>query len=249
MTLWMVIPTYNEAGNLPRLLQSLFALALPLHVLVVDDNSPDGTGQLAEDLRGRYGPERLHVLHRREKRGLGPAYRAGFRYALDQGATLIGQMDADLSHPPERLPALYQAIQEGADVALGSRYVPGGGVDPRWGWYRKWLSRGANWYARLVLGMPVRDITGGYRLWRRAVLTALPLQDIHSTGYVFQIETLYLAHRLGFRIQEVPIFFRDRQWGHSKLSLAVQREAAWAVLWLRWRWRHIKPLASHAPRP
>ncbi len=233
----MVIPTYNEAENLPPLLERVFAQPLPLHLLIVDDNSPDGTGQVAEALRKTYG-NRLHVLHRKEKRGLGPAYRAGFQYVLEQGATIVGQMDADLSHPPERLPLMYQALEE-ADVVLGSRYVPGGGVDPHWAWYRKLLSWGANLYARTLLGLPVRDVTGGYRLWRREVLTTIPLERVRSTGYVFQIEMIFLAHRLGFRIREIPIFFRDRQWGHSKLSFAVQREAAWAVLWLRWRWRHL----------
>ncbi len=238
----MVVPTYNEAQNLPPLLERLFSLPLPLHVLIVDDNSPDGTGQVAEELRARY-PNRLEVLHRREKRGLGPAYRAGFRHVLERGATVVGQMDADLSHAPERLPDMYRALED-ADVVLGSRYVPGGGVDPHWAWYRKLLSWGGNLYARTILGLPIRDVTGGYRLWKRHVLTAIPLDEVRSTGYVFQIEMIYLAHRLGFRIREVPIFFRDRQWGHSKLSFAVQREAAWAVLWLRWRWRHL----SRAPR-
>ncbi len=234
MTLWMVIPTYNEAGNLPRLVEQLLALPLPLHILVVDDNSPDGTGEVAETLRAQH-PDRIDVMHRSRKEGLGPAYRAGFRYALEKGAEVIGQMDADLSHPPERLPAMYQALED-ADVVLGSRYVPGGGLDPSWPLRRRMLSKGGNLYARFILGLPIRDVTGGYRLWRRQVMAALPLDQIRSTGYVFQIEMIYLAYRLGFRIREVPIFFRERSWGESKLSFAVQREAAWAVLMMRWRW-------------
>ena len=234
MTLWIVIPTYNEAGNLPRLVEQLLALPLPLHILVVDDNSPDGTGEVAEALRSQH-PDRIDVMHRLRKEGLGPAYRAGFRYALEKGAEVIGQMDADLSHPPERLPAMYQALED-ADVVLGSRYVPGGGLDPRWPLWRRMLSKGGNLYARFILGLPIRDVTGGYRLWRREVMAALPLNQMRSTGYVFQIEMIYLAYRLGFRIREVPIFFRERSWGESKLSFAVQREAAWAVLMMRWRW-------------
>ena len=230
----MVIPTYNEAGNLPRLVEQLLALPLPLHILVVDDNSPDGTGEVAETLRAQH-PDRIDVMHRSRKEGLGPAYRAGFRYALEKGAEVIGQMDADLSHPPERLPAMYQALED-ADVVLGSRYVPGGGLDPSWPLRRRMLSKGGNLYARFILGLPIRDVTGGYRLWRRQVMAALPLDQIRSTGYVFQIEMIYLAYRLGFRIREVPIFFRERSWGESKLSFAVQREAAWAVLMMRWRW-------------
>ncbi len=245
MTLWIVVPTYNEAENLPRLLERLFALPLQMHVLIVDDNSPDGTGRVAENLRQVY-PGRLEVLHRREKLGLGPAYRAGFRYVLERGATVIGQMDADLSHPPERLPALWERLRE-ADVALGSRYVPGGGLDPNWSWWRKFLSWGGNLYARTLLGLPIRDVTGGYRLWKRTVLEHIPLDRVQSTGYVFQVEMIYLAHQLGFRIVEVPIFFRDRQWGTSKMSFAVQREAALAVLALRWRWRHLKKAPTSEP--
>ncbi len=240
----MVIPTYNEAENLPPLLARLFAQPLDLQVLIVDDNSPDGTGQVAEALRRAY-PGRLEVLHRQDKAGLGPAYRAGFRYVLEQGAAVVGQMDADLSHAPERLPAMYEALAK-ADVVLGSRYVPGGGLDPNWSWWRRFLSWGGNLYARTILGLPIRDVTGGYRLWKRHVLETIPLERVQSTGYVFQVEMIYLAHRLGFHIVEVPIFFQDRVRGTSKMSFAVQREAALAVLLLRWHWRHLT--RTNSPR-
>jgi len=244
VTPWLiVIPTYNESENLPTLLAQLFALPRegrlpPLHVLIVDDNSPDGTGALAEELKRTLYPEQLHVLHRPGKQGLGRAYVAGFHWAFDRGYPVIGQMDADFSHEPRYLPAMAQALDQ-ADVVIGSRYVPGGGVDRHWAWYRKALSAWGNFYARTILGLPARDVTGGYRLWRADLLRRLPWDRIHALGYAFQIETLYTAYRLGARIREVPIYFPDRRQGRSKLSFAVQFEAAWRVWWMRWLYRDL----------
>jgi len=238
----LVIPTYNEAENLPPLLKALFALPKqgfpPVHVLVVDDNSPDGTGQLAERLRERYPG--LYVLHRPGKQGLGRAYVAGFHWAFERGYPVIGQMDADFSHEPRYLPAMARALEK-ADLVIGSRYVPGGGVDRHWAWYRKALSAWGNFYARTILSLPVRDVTGGYRLWRASLLRRLPWDRIDAQGYAFQIETLYTAYRLGARVREVPIYFPDRRQGRSKLSLAVQLEAAWRVWWMRWLYRDLHP--------
>lgn len=234
MNLVIVLPTYNEAENLPRLVSALFALDLPLRVLVVDDNSPDGTGEIAEALKAQH-PGRLEVLHRARKGGLGPAYLAGFRRALAWGAEAVGEMDADFSHPPERLPVMWHTLQEGYDMVIGSRYVSGGSVDERWPFWRKALSAFGNFYARTILGLPIRDVTGGYRLYRRQALERLPLERVRSTGYVFQVELVYLAHLLGLRVAEVPIHFADRRWGESKMTLRIQLEAALRV----WQLRHV----------
>ncbi len=234
----IVIPTYNERQNLPPLLEALFALdQVPaFHVLVVDDNSPDGTGQwVTQAARERY-PGRLHLLTRPGKQGLGRAYRTGFRWAFERGYATIGQMDADFSHQPRYLPAMFAALHD-ADLVLGSRYVPGGGVEQAWPWWRKALSRWGNFYARIILGLPVRDATGGYRLWRASLLQQLPLDQVAAVGYAFQIEMVYLAYRLGARIREVPIYFPDRKAGRSKFSLGIQIEAAWRVWWMRWHYR------------
>lgn len=241
----VVIPTYNEAENLPRLVSALFALPLQeLTVLVVDDNSPDGTGRIANELAANSGG-RLEVLHRPGKQGLGTAYISGFRKALDSGAEAIGQMDADFSHPPEKLVPLAAALQSCA-VALGSRYVPGGSVDERWPVWRKGLSAFGNLYARLILRMPVKDATGGFRLWRRETLQAMPLERVRSNGYAFQVEMTYIAHRLGYRFCEIPIYFADRRWGQSKMSFRIQREAAIRVWQMLWEYRGLKP-PSGAP--
>lgn len=237
MKLIQVIPTYNEAQNLPALISALFDLQIPgHHILVVDDNSPDGTGAVAENLKTTY-PGQLAVLHRPGKEGLGKAYIQGFRQALDDGADVIGMMDADLSHPPERLPALLAALEQ-ADVAIGSRYVPGGGLDKDWPFWRKGLSWFGNTYARTILGLPIRDTTGGYRLWRRTALEAIPFEDSRSNGYVFIVELAYLAKLAGLTFAEVPIYFAERAQGASKMSLRIQIEAATRVWQLRRFYRH-----------
>jgi dolichol-phosphate mannosyltransferase len=224
----LVLPTYNEAENLPKLIPALMSLDLPdLRLLIIDDFSPDGTGDIAEDISRRY-PDRVQVLHRKGQRGLGRAYVFGFEYALKGDAEAIGQMDCDFSHPVEKLPELAKKL-EACDLALGSRYIPGGGVDERWPLWRKALSRWANFYARIILGLPVRDVTGGFRLWRREMLERIPFRDVVSNGYIFLVELLYLAHLNGCRFGEVPIYFADRKWGSSKMTFRVQLEAAWRV--------------------
>ena len=238
MSLTIVIPTYNEAENLPKLVSALFALPLEdLSLLVVDDNSPDGTGELAERL-GHEHPGRLSVLHRRNKAGLGTAYIAGFQYALKAGAQMIAQMDADFSHPPEKLVEMARTLQD-CDVVLGSRYVPGGSVDERWPAWRRGLSAWGNFYARTILGLPMRDVTGGFRLWRRETLLGMPLHMVQSNGYAFQVEIAYLAYLLGFTQKEVPIYFADRRWGQSKMSFRIQREAALRVWQMRFRYQRL----------
>ena len=234
----VIIPTYNEAENLPQLVSALFSLPLPeLDLLVVDDNSPDGTGQLAEDLAKQY-PNRIAVLHRPFKQGLGPAYIAGFRYSLKQGAEAVLQMDADFSHPVEKVPEMVAAL-DGTDIVMGSRYVAGGSVDERWPFWRKSLSAWGNFYARTILGLPMRDVTGGFRLWRREVLETMPLEKIKSSGYVFQVEIAYISRKQGFRAKEVPIHFADRRWGKSKMNFKIQVEAALRTWTLLWRYREL----------
>ena len=232
MQITVVIPTFNEAGNLPNLVSALFSLPLPgLKILVVDDHSPDGTGQLAEELaQGSTG--RLSVLHRSGKLGLGTAYITGFHRALNEGAEAVAQMDADLSHPPQKLVELADAVQN-CDVSMGSRYISGGGVDERWPLWRKALSAFGNVYARLILGLDVHDATGGFRLWRRETLLGMPLQRVRSNGYAFQVEMAYVASRLGYRFTEIPFYFTDRRWGHSKMSFKIQCEAALRVWQMR----------------
>jgi dolichol-phosphate mannosyltransferase len=232
MKIVQVIPTYNESENLPALIPALFDLNLPnFHVLVVDDNSPDGTGQVADALRADF-PGKVSVLHRAEKAGLGKAYIQGFRWALDEGADVIGMMDADLSHPPERLPALLAALKE-ADVAIGSRYTQGGSLDENWPFWRKALSWFGNFYARTILGLPIRDATGGYRLWRQSALEAIPFEASRSNGYVFIVELAYMAKLAGLRFKETPIYFAERTYGDSKMSFRIQIEAALRVWQLR----------------
>ncbi len=234
----VVVPTYNEAENIPKLVSALFSLPLPeLDLLVVDDNSPDGTGRLAENL-GNECPGKIAVLHRTSKQGLGTAYIAGFRHALKQGAEAVLQMDADFSHPIEKIPDMVSALAS-ADVVLGSRYVPGGSVDEGWPFWRKALSAWGNFYARTILQVPIRDVTGGYRLWRRKVLEAIPLEKVKSNGYVFQVELAYIAVRLGYHFTEVPIYFADRRWGKSKMNFKIQAEAAVRTWILPWRYRDL----------
>jgi len=237
----VVIPTYNEAHNLPKLVEALLALPLPeLKLLIVDDGSPDGTGELAEKLATQH-PGRLRVHHRTGKLGLGSAYITGFGLAIQDGAEAIGQMDADFSHPPEKLVELTEALAA-CDVAMGSRYIPGGAVDRDWPLWRKGLSAFGNIYARTILGMRLRDVTGGFRLWRRHTLNAMPLERVKSNGYVFQVEMAYIAQRLGFSFLEVPFYFADRKWGESKMTLRIQLEAALRVWYLRYSYRDLKPL-------
>jgi dolichol-phosphate mannosyltransferase len=240
MHLAVAIPTYNESENLPVLVTSLFSLPLPdLSLIIVDDNSPDGTGSLADRLTAEYAG-RIQVIHRAGKLGLGTAYLAAFKLALAQNFDVIGQMDADFSHPPEKLLEL-AAVLGDYDVAMGSRYIPGGSVDRQWAPYRKLLSAFGNQYARLILGLSMHDVTGGFRLWRRCVLEAMPLDRVRSNGYVFQVELTYLASRLGFHFKEVPIYFAERRHGLSKMSLRIQLEAALRVWRLRHMYRDIRP--------
>jgi dolichol-phosphate mannosyltransferase len=223
---WLVLPTYNEASNLEAIVGAIReALDPPPHVLVVDDSSPDGTGEIADRLAAEH-PD-VSVLHRSTKEGLGPAYVAGFREALASGAPLIAQMDADFSHDPADLPRLLSATAD-ADLILGSRYVEGGGVTD-WGPVRRLISRGGCAYARAVLGVGVRDLTGGFKAFRREVLEAIDLGSISAFGYAFQVETTYRAIQAGFRVAELPILFRDRRVGESKMSKRIVLEAAWRV--------------------
>jgi dolichol-phosphate mannosyltransferase len=227
---WLTLPTYNEAPNLERFVRAVHTelrTEIPdeFRIVVVDDSSPDGTGEIADRLAEEL-PE-VEVLHRAGKEGLGPAYMAGFRYAYDRGASLIMVMDSDFSHDPRYLPAILRAA-ETADLVLGSRYVPGGGVQ-NWPRLRRVLSRGGGFYARLVLGTSVRDMTGGFRCIRREVLEAIDPGSLRSQGYVFNIEFTYRAIRGGWRVQEVPIVFKDRELGASKMSLPIALEALWIV--------------------
>ena len=217
------LPTYNERENLEAMLRALGDKGV--HVLVVDDNSPDGTGELADKLAEEL--DYVSVLHRPGKEGLGPAYLAGFRRALAEGAELVLEMDCDFSHNPADVPRLVAAAAD-ADLVLGSRYVEGGGVR-NWGLLRRIISAGGSWYARVLLGAPVHDLTGGFKCYRRAVLEAIDLDAIAARGYAFQIETTYRAVRAGFRVVEVPIVFSDRRVGESKMSRAIVAEAAWRV--------------------
>jgi len=222
------LPTYNERENLERMLRALGDKGV--RVLVIDDNSPDGTGELADRLAQEL--DYVDVLHRESKEGLGPAYLAGFRHALASDAELVLEMDCDFSHDPNYVPHLIAAVEGGADLALGSRYVPGGGVR-NWGLLRRLISAGGSAYARIILGVKIRDLTGGFKCYRRAVLEAIDLDAVESKGYAFQIETTYRALRAGFKVVEVPITFADREVGGSKMSKAIVAEAIWKVPGLR----------------
>jgi dolichol-phosphate mannosyltransferase len=232
---WLILPTYNEADNLEPLVRAVLpqleGTGLPHTILVVDDGSPDGTGEIADRLAAELPPVR--VLHRARKQGLGRAYLAGFEVALDAGADLLMEMDADFSHDPRDVPRLIAAAGA-ADLVLGSRYVPGGGVE-NWGLSRRLLSRGGCAYARVLLGIPVRDLTGGFKCFNRRVLQAIDLADVRADGYAFQVELTYRAVRAGFRVAEVPILFRERREGASKMTARVTLEAVWKVPALRLR--------------
>jgi dolichol-phosphate mannosyltransferase len=240
LSIGIIIPTYNERENLPLLVARLQTLPLEgLSILVIDDNSPDGTGDLADDLASQY-PGQISVLHRKGKLGLGTAYITGFKHLLKTNTRYIVQMDADFSHEPEKILEFSQAIKD-CDLVLGSRYIPGGSLDRDWPRWRKALSGFGNIYARTILGVPVKDLTGGYRLWRRETLAAMPLDQIRSNGYIFQVEMAYVASKLGFKIKEVPIYFADRQRGTSKMNFSIQAEAALRVWGLLGRYHGLKP--------
>jgi dolichol-phosphate mannosyltransferase len=233
-TAWLILPTYDEAENIEAIVaaaRAALAGAAPdgYRILVVDDGSPDGTGAIADRLASEH--VEVEVLHRTVREGLGPAYLAGFARALEAGAAFVMEMDADFSHDPADLARLLAAAAE-ADVVLGSRYVAGGGVT-EWGRVRRLISRGGSWYARRVLGLHVRDLTGGFKCFRREVLEAIDLPTVRSRGYAFQIELTHRAVRAGFRVVELPIVFRDRQAGHSKMSWRIAGEAALLVPQLR----------------
>ncbi|TMQ49191.1 MAG: polyprenol monophosphomannose synthase [Candidatus Eisenbacteria bacterium] len=225
----VIIPTYNERENLPELLRRIFAEALPLEVLIIDDNSPDGTGAVADQLAA--SNPCVHVMHRPAKMGLGSAYVAGFRYALERQYTAVFEMDADFSHNPDSLPQFLREL-ETADLVVGSRYLHGVTV-VNWPLKRLILSYGANVYSRVITGIPIKDLTGGFKCFRREVLEALDLSRVRSDGYGFQIEINYKAWRKGFRIREIPILFVDRRAGESKMSRRIVLEAAWMVWRLR----------------
>jgi dolichol-phosphate mannosyltransferase len=232
---WLVLPTYDEAENVARLVEA----ALPPlgstgehRILIVDDNSPDGTGQIADELAARH--DAVEVLHRPAKQGLGRAYVAGFGHALAGGAELVMEMDADFSHDPNDIPRLVAEARAGADLVLGSRYVPGGGIE-NWGAGRRVISRGGCLYAQVVLGVPVRDLTGGFKCFRRRVLEGIGLEQMHADGYGFQIELTYRTLKEGFRVREIPIVFHERRAGQSKMSARIAIEAVWKVPALKLR--------------
>jgi dolichol-phosphate mannosyltransferase len=243
---WLILPTYNEAENIAAIIAAAGGVlagatadgrfAGAYRILVVDDGSPDGTGQIVDELAATDAS--IEVLHRTEKNGIGPAYLAGFRHALAHGAGYVMEMDSDFSHDPADLARLLAAVDrdspDSADLALGSRYVPGGGVRD-WGLLRRFISEGGSTYARWVLGLQVRDLTGGFKCFRREVLEAIHFDGVRSQGYAFQVELTYRAVRAGFRVVEVPIVFRDRQDGQSKMSWRIAAEAMWLVPLLRFR--------------
>jgi dolichol-phosphate mannosyltransferase len=232
---WLILPTYNEAENIEAIVAAAGEVLSGANddaykVLIVDDGSPDGTGEIADRLSAER--EQVEVLHRTEKNGIGPAYLAGFRYALDHGAAYAMEMDSDFSHDPADLARLLAAVRSGADLALGSRYVPGGGVAD-WSLLRRFISQGGSTYARWVLGLRVKDLTGGFKCFKREVLEAIHFDSVRSQGYAFQVELTYRASRAGFKVVEVPIVFKDRELGQSKMSWWIAAEAMWLVPRLR----------------
>jgi dolichol-phosphate mannosyltransferase len=233
----IVVPTYNEAGNLPPLAGELLALGIPgLVILIVDDNSPDGTGEVAETLAKRFAGA-ICVKHRPGKEGLGRAYVDGMTEALKMGADFVVQMDADFSHPPAAIPMMLREIAD-CDVLVGSRYVPGGQLDERWSWWRRFLSWWANEvWSRSILQLKTRDITAGFKCWRRQTLLGIGLDRIWSNGYAFQVEMAYLCEHLGYRVKEFPIYFEDRRIGKSKMGMSVKFQGAVDVLRIWWRHR------------
>jgi dolichol-phosphate mannosyltransferase len=238
LNITIIIPTYNEAENLPKLVSALFSLNLDIRLLIVDDNSPDGTGEIADSLAADY-LDKVKILHREGKLGLRTAYLTGIELALATETDAIAQMDADFSHDPERLLEMADMLKN-RDVVLGSRYVSGGRVDENWPLWRKALSAFGNFYARTILSFELRDVTTGFRLWRRETLEGMPLNRIQSSGYVFLVEMAYMAYSLGYRFGEVPIYFADRQWGKSKMSFKIQLEAAFRIWQVRWAYRDLR---------
>jgi dolichol-phosphate mannosyltransferase len=249
MTTLIVIPTYNEADNLPAITAELFTLDTEeeLHVLIVDDGSPDGTGQIADDLAQNCYPGRMHVIHRQGKLGLGTAYITGFSWALERDYDYIIQMDADFSHSPSYISQMLELITD-YDVVVGSRYISGGDLDERWGWWRWFLSWWANSiWTRGILGVKTKDATAGFKCWQRSALLRIGLERITSNGYVFQVEMTYVSEKLNFRILEIPIYFEDRRIGQSKMTVPVKIEAALRVFEIRWRHRNVRPMpVSHS---
>ena len=234
MKILVIIPTYNERENVAAIVQAVFAQSEPFHILIVDDGSPDGTGQIVRDLQQDF-PQTLHLLERQGKNGLGTAYIAGFRWGLTHGYDFIIEMDADFSHNPKDLVRLLAKCRdEDADVAVGSRYVKGGKVE-NWPWERHFYSRGGSIYTRIVTLMPIADPTAGFVCWRRKVLETIDLNKIRFIGYAFQIEMKFAAWELNFKIREVPIVFKDRELGVSKMSLKIVQEGILGVLQMRWR--------------
>jgi dolichol-phosphate mannosyltransferase len=244
----VIVPTYDEADNIAWIVGRILTTQPQLNVLVVDDGSPDGTGGIAEQLAAQ--DSRIHVMHRSGKHGLGAAYRAGFTWGLQRGYDVLVEMDADGSHRPEDLEQLLAASREGADLVLGSRWVPGGGV-VNWPWHRRLISRGGTAYARLMLGLPTKDATGGFRAFRRETLERLPMGEVASQGYCFQIDMVRRVDDAGMTVVEVPITFVERERGESKMSSAIVREALWRVTgWglgrlVRWRPRRRATTAVH----
>jgi dolichol-phosphate mannosyltransferase len=239
-SLTVIIPTFNEAENLPAIAAQLWALPIDgLKLLVVDDASPDGTGAIADSLCASH-PDRMSVIHRSGKLGLGSAYLEGFQTALADGANAVAQMDADFSHSPEYLPGFMDALRD-ADAVFGSRYVSEGRLDEHWGIGRVLLSWFGNTYARTILGLPILDTTGGFRVWRSETLRGMPLDNVRSNGYVFQVEIAYLAYKLGYRLVERPIYFKERRIGQSKMSFRIQVEAAFRVWQLLFKYGAMRP--------
>lgn len=245
----ILIPTYNEAKNVPVIAKAIMALHIPdLKILFIDDNSPDGTGEIADRLCVEY-PNRIEVMHRTEKNGLRSAYMAGFKQAIESDAEVIGQMDADLSHQPEKLIEMIEAIKT-ADFVLGSRYVPGGSVDPKWPRWRKALSAFGNLYARTILHVSdLKDMTTGFRLWRTTTLLGMPLERVSASGYIFLVEMAYLAHILGYRCAQVPIHFAERVDGSSKMSIRIQIEAAYKVWQVRMNYTDLRRAGAKGRQP
>jgi len=234
----VIVPTYNEAENLPKMVSALFTLPLDLDVLIVDDNSPDGTGRIADDLSKAH-PGRMSVIHRAGKFGLASAYQQAFHSLFDKNVDAIAHMDCDFSHDPAVLVEMVKLI-ESCEVVFGSRYIPGGSTDVNWPVWRKGLSAWGNFYARSILGLSIRDVTGGFRMWRRAALQSMPLERVKSSGYIHTVEMAYLADCLGFKICETPIYFADRRWGKSKMSFKIQVEAAFRVWVVLWNYRDLR---------
>ncbi len=240
MSVMIIIPTYNEKENIDRLIRMILGMETGVRILVVDDNSPDGTGEIADRLSEEF--DEVGVLHRESKLGLGSAYIEGFSHALDAGMDAIMEMDADFSHDPRYIPMFLSSIKE-HDLVIGSRYVPGGGIQ-NWSIYRELLSLGANVYARVLTGMQIKDATGGYRCWRREALEAVDFSRIEANGYAFQVELAYVVWRLGFDILELPIIFTDRRVGKSKMNYKIMWEGVTVVPRLKRKYKDLKPITE-----